>query len=106
MTVHLTLFSSNDLVLHLVSDYARGFGCGVDPAPSAEGQGIRVEVPDVGHGLVELLTHVALSATKAGVDVAEPLCRVTYHHSGVAAAVTLGFRVAEFRIDKAAATGV
>lgn len=103
MTVHLTLVSGNALVISLVRDFARGLGCAVDAVPVAEGRGIRINVSDGGHILIELLTHVALSATKAGVDVAEPLCRVTYQHSGVSSQVRLALRVAEFGIDNVAA---
>ena len=37
--------------------------------------------------LVQLLTHVALSAAPTGVDVAEPLSHLTYHHRGVSSEV-------------------
>ncbi|MGH9255845.1 MAG: hypothetical protein ACRD3C_14890 [Vicinamibacterales bacterium] len=103
MTVYLTLISGNDLVLRLVGDFARGLGCTLDMVTAPAGRGIRIEVPDVGHGLVELLTHVALSATKAGVDVSEPLCQVTYRYGDVSSEATLALRVADFRIDAAAA---
>jgi hypothetical protein len=103
MTVSVTLVSNNDLVLRLVRDFAHGLGCPVD-VPSS-GQSIRIEVDDDDHSLVELLTHVALSAAKAGVDVAEPLCHVTYQHRSVTSEVTLTLRIAEFRIDTAKAIG-
>ena len=98
MTVYLTLISGSDLILHLVSDFARGLGCTVD-VPEQPHRGIRIEVPDAGHTLVELLTHVALSATKAGVDPGEPLCKLTYRHAGASAEVRLVVRIAEFGID-------
>jgi DNA-directed RNA polymerase subunit L len=62
---------------------------------------IRIEVQDDDHSLVELLTHVALSAARAGVSFAEPICRVTYQHSSVTSEVTLTLRIDEFRIDAA-----
>ena len=62
-----------------------------------------IEVPDTGHTLVELLTHVALSATKAGVDPGEPLCQLTQRHAGASAEVRLAIRIAEFSIDASAA---
>ena len=77
MTVSVTLVSENDLVLHLVSDFAHGLGCAVEREPTSSGRSIRIEVDDDDHSLVELLTHVALSAAKAGVDVTEPTCHVT-----------------------------
>src|SRR5262245_61625078 len=102
MTVHLTLASTSEQVVDLVGDFARGLGCGLQRIPVGTGQGVRIEVPDLGHSLVELLAHVALSATKAGVDVAEPLCRVTYRHPGVSSSVTVTLRVADVSIDSAA----
>jgi hypothetical protein len=105
MTVSVTLVSENDLVLRLVGDFAHGLGCPVDMKPMSSGRSIRIEVDDDDHSLVELLTHVALSAAKAGVDVAEPLCHVTYRHRGVTSDVTLTLRIAEFRIDTAARVG-
>jgi hypothetical protein len=102
MTVHLTLTSGSHEVLRLVNDFAHGMGCAVE-ALSAEGsRQIRIEVPDVGHALVELLTHVALSATKAGIEITEPLCQVTCRHTGAASEVNLAFRVTEFSIDTTA----
>jgi hypothetical protein len=103
MTVYLTLITGSDLVLHLVSDFARGLGCSVDVVRKQPHRGIRIEVPDAGHTLVELLTHVALSATKAGVDAGEPLCQLTYRHAGASAEVRLALRIAEFSIDATAA---
>jgi hypothetical protein len=103
MTVYLTLISGSNLILHLVSDFARGLGCTVDVLSEPPHHGIRIEVPDTGHTLVELLTHVALSATKAGVDPGEPLCQLTQRHAGASAEVRLAVRIAEFSIDASAA---
>lgn len=100
MTVFVTLITESELLLRLVSDYARGLGCDVDGASPARGS-IRIEVDD-DRSLVELLTHVALGAAKAGVAVSEPLCQVTYRHAGVTSDVILTLRIAEFRIDTAA----
>jgi hypothetical protein len=102
MTMSVTLVSANDLVLRLVRDFAHGLGCPVDVGPISSARSIRIEVHDDGDSLVELLTHVALSATKAGLDVAEPLCHVTYRHPGVTSDVTLSLRIADVRIDKVA----
>ena len=99
MTASLTLVSGKDQVVHFVGDFARGLGCAVVDEPSPSGHSIRIELPEAAHVLVELLTHVALSATRAGVDVAEPLCHVTYRHSGVASAVNMAIRITEFGID-------
>lgn len=105
MTAHLTLESENELVLRLVSDFARGLGCTFDTVPTSTGRGMWTEVPDA-DTLLELLTHIALSAMRAEVDVAEPLCRVTYRHGSVPSQVTLGFRIAEFSIDTTATARV
>jgi hypothetical protein len=100
MTVSVTLVSGNDLILRLVHDFAHGLGCRVtDAERTSSGRSIRIELDDEDHSLVELLTHVALSATKAGVDVAEPRCHVTYRHNGVSSNVTLTLRIADVRID-------
>ena len=105
MTIDVTLVSGSESLLRLVGDFAHGLGCRVDTAPTSSGRSIRIAVDDDDHSLVELLTHVALSAAKAGVDVAEPLCHVTYRHRSVTSEVTLTLRIAEFRIDKAAGIG-
>jgi hypothetical protein len=73
-------------------------------AATAPDTSIRIEIDD-DHSLVELLTHVALSAAKAGVDVTEPVCHVTYQHEGVTSEVTLALRIAEFGIGTAAHIG-
>jgi len=105
MTVSITLVSENNLVLRLVRDFAHGLGCPVDMGPMSSSRSIRIELDDDDHSLVELLTHLAMSAAKAGVDVGEPLCHVTYRHRGVTSDVTLTLRIAEFRIDTAARIG-
>jgi hypothetical protein len=106
MTIAVTLITKSDALLHLVRDFAHGLGYGVQSAPTASGHGIRIALDeDDDHGLVELLTHVALSAAKAAVDLAEPLFHVTYRHRSVTSEVTLTLRIAEFRIDKAAGIG-
>jgi len=104
MKVSVTLVSENDLLRALVRDFAHGLGCRVAAATPPD-TSIRIEINDDDHSLVELLTHVALSAAKAGVDVAEPICQVTYQHRSVTSEVTLTLRIAEFRIDAAAQVG-
>jgi len=103
MTLFVTLVSESDLVISLVRDYARGLGCPV-PAVSSD-RSVRIEVQDDDHSLLELLTHVALSAAKAGINVAEPTVRVTYQHPSVTSEVALTLRIDEFRIDVAARVG-
>jgi hypothetical protein len=105
MRISVTLGSESDLILGLVGDFARGLGCAVDMAPTSSGRRIRIDVGDDDWRLLELLTHVALSAAKAGVDVGEPLCQVTYQHRSVPSEVTLTLRITEFRIDRATGIG-
>ena len=105
MKVSVTIVSENDLIRALVRDFAHGLGCRVDMGAAPAGRSIRIAVNEEDYTLVELLTHVALSAAKAGVDVAEPLCHVTYQHRSVTSEVTLTLRIADFRIDKAAGIG-
>lgn len=97
MTVSVTLVSKNDLILRLVHDFAHGLGC---PVHSSADRRIQIDLDGDDQKLLELLTHVALSATKAGVDVAEPLCHVTYRHQGVTSDVTLTLHIADVRIDR------
>jgi hypothetical protein len=73
---------------------------------TTNGVGVRICVPDIENGLLELLTHVALSATKAGIDVTEPVCHVTYHHDKAPTQVRLALRMSEFAIDAVAAPPV
>jgi hypothetical protein len=104
MILSVTLVSENDQLLRLVRDFAHGLGCPVT-VPKSPDKAIRIEVDDDDHSLVELLTHVALSAAKAGVNLGEPICHVTYQHRSVTSEVTLTLRIAEFRIDTAARVG-
>jgi hypothetical protein len=103
MRVQLTVRSASDDVLQLVNDFARGLGCSTGDAPSAGVRGVQITMSDVEEDLVELLTHVALSATKVGLDIREPLCELTYHHEGVSSEVRLVLRVEQFNIGGAAA---
>jgi hypothetical protein len=105
MTIHLVLISENPMVLRLVGDFARGLGYTVATAPVEEGRGIQMDVPDGADTVLEVLSYVALSATKAGIDVSEPRCRVTYRHPSAPSEVTLGLRVAEFNITGVATPG-
>jgi len=104
MRVSVTLVTENDLIRRLVGDFAHGLGCPVTPAKSPD-KSIRIEVDDDALSLLELLTHVALSATQAGVDVAEPICHVRYQHHRATSEVALTLRIAGFGIDAPAGTG-
>ena len=100
MIASLTLVTRNDLVLSLVADFAHGLGCTVDNVPPFKRR-IKINMPDSPDSddmLIELLTHVALSAAKAGVEVTEPLCYLTCRHGAAASDVTLALRIEEFAI--------
>lgn len=102
MTVSVTVSSTNEQVLQLVRDFALGLGCAAETMSTPGGRSVRVDVDDNHHNVLELLTHVALSATKAGVNIAEPLCQLTYQYSGVTSNVMLSLRLADVRIETAA----
>ena len=99
MTVHLTLVTDSESIRHQVADFAKGLGCTVRGASTSPDGGLTAELPDEGEALLELLTHVALTAAKAGVDLSEPLCRVFYKHQTSAPEVEIGFRLTEFNIN-------
>jgi len=94
MNLNFTLQSENEPVVTLVRDFATGLGCKVDGSASTDRR-ITAELPDAGDTLLELLDYVALSATKAGIDPSEPLCRLTYRRPGAQATVTLALRIVE-----------
>jgi hypothetical protein len=94
--VYLTVISQNEMVLNLVGDFARGLGCAVD-ADGAQGR-LQIALSDADDALLELFDYVALSATRAGVDLGEPLCRLTYRRGQAPAQVTLDLRIADFSL--------
>jgi hypothetical protein len=96
VTVHLTILSQSDALLHLVRDFAAGLGCATDPGASR----LRVDLPDAEDPLLELLDYIALSTTKAGIDVDEPLCRMTYRRGDAPAEVTLELRITGFSLAR------
>jgi hypothetical protein len=102
MTGHLTLESKSEVVLRYVADFARGLGCAATTPADAHGRAIRMALPESSDALLELMSHVALSATRAGVDIGEPVCYVTFQHDHAPSVVTLGLRLAAFNIDTAA----
>ena len=104
MTLHFMLASESDRLLRLVGEFAHGLGCTLEAAP-AQGGGLRAEVPDGADTLLNLLTFVALSATKLGVRLIEPLCEITYRQGTSASEVTLGLRIADIRLHAPAAAG-
>ncbi len=100
MILQLNVLSQSDPLLRLVGDFARGLGCAVHA--NEEPNELRIESPTADDDLMlELLGFVALGATRTGVDLAEPLCRVTYRRGDAVAQTTLDLRIADFRLDRA-----
>jgi hypothetical protein len=102
MTAQLTIESRSGVVLDHVASFMHGLGYHVE-TDGAGAHSVRIALPDATDDLLEVLSHIALSATKANVDLGEPMCRVTYHHTDAATAVTLAFRLSEFAIGAAGA---
>jgi hypothetical protein len=96
VNVHLTILSQSDSLLHLVRDFAAGLGCETSLGPAR----LRVELPDAEDPLLELLDYIALGTTKAGIDVDEPLCRMTYRRGDAPAEVTLELRITGFSLAR------
>jgi hypothetical protein len=97
VSLQFTVLSQNDDLLRLVGDFAKGLGCTVDPKGNS--RELRIVPPASDEELLlELVGYVALSATRAGVDLGEPLCRVTYRRGGAPAQATLDFRITDFRL--------
>jgi hypothetical protein len=100
VNLQLSVLSQNDFLLRLVGDFASGLGCAVH-ASDDSGE-LRIESTAADDELIlELLGFVALSATRSGVDLAEPLCRVTYRRSGAPAQTTLDLHISDFRLTAA-----
>lgn len=104
MLALLTVESQSVDVLRLVADFARGLGCRTDDGEIASGRQIAIEVPAGSDEMLELLSHLALSATKAGVHVDEPLCRVTFRHGEATSIVSLSLRLMAFDMQAAPRT--
>ena len=98
MNATLIVLSQNETVIHYVRDFARGLGCAVFGGQPPDGE-LRIELPETGDVLVELLDYVALAATRAGVDLNEPLCRLMYRRDA-SAQVTLGLRCVELTVER------
>ena len=101
MKMLVTVDSQNKRLLGLVRDFALGLGFTDEPGPPWQ---VAVSLPQASDGtLLHLLTHVALSATKSGVEPGEPLCCVTFQENGAASEVRLGLRIASFDLQPAKA---
>jgi hypothetical protein len=99
MTAELTVVSGSGVVLKLVGDYAHGLGCASEAVSTAEGTGLRIDIGTFDARLVDILTHVALACAKAGLDVDEPRCELTYRGANANSRVRLALRIARFDIE-------
>jgi hypothetical protein len=95
---HLTVESKSEAVRATVADFAHGLGCEVEDGRREGTPLLRITMPESTDHVLELMSHIALSATRALVDLDEPLCRVSFRHRGAASVVTLGLRVTELDI--------
>jgi hypothetical protein len=103
MTAELTVVSTSGVVLKLVGDYAHGLGCATESVSRAEGPAIRIDIAQYEARLVDILTHVALACAKAGLDVNEPWCELTYRGTKANSQVRLALRITSFNIEGSAA---
>lgn len=99
MTAELIVVSASGIVLKLVGDYAQGLGCTSESVSRPEGPGIRIDIAQYEARLVDILTHVALACAKAGLDVNEPWCELTYRGAKANSQVRLALRIARFNIE-------
>jgi hypothetical protein len=94
MVIEFTLITQSPALSKLVHEFAEALECEVDvrATPHAE---VRARLPEEGGAglLLHLLSYVALSAVKLGLDVGEPRCRVRFREPQAAAAMTLVFSV-------------
>ena len=103
MTAHLMLESENDALLRTVGDFATGLGYPPEVPPGMDGRAIKLRIPESSEMLLDLVAHVALSATKVNVDLDEPICHVLFRHANASATVRIDLRIAQFHIDSAPA---
>jgi hypothetical protein len=96
MRLELRIDTESGTLLRLVREFAEGLGWTLaSEAPSAV---CLLEPEDSGaDGLLHLLTHVALSAAKAGIPTSEPLCRIRFGQ-GPASDVTLAVRIEDLAV--------
>jgi hypothetical protein len=97
--MRVTVMSQSERLLGLVRDFAIGLGFTSEPAPTSQVAVSLTQGSD--EALLHLLTHVALSATKSGVETSEPVCRVTFQEPGATSEVKLGLKIASFDLQAA-----
>lgn len=106
MIIQFTLASQSHALLKLVHEFAEGLESEVDvrATPHAD---VRARLPEEAGAdlLLHLLSYVALSAVKLGLDLSEPQYRVRFREPKAAAAVTLAFSVSAIDLGDASDTG-
>ena len=95
----MTVMSQSERLLGLVRDFAVGLGFTSEPGPPSQVVVSITQGSD--EALLHLLTYVALSATKSGVETSEPVCRVTFQEPGAASEVKIGLKIASFDLHAA-----
>ena len=103
MTIQFTLVSRHAPLVTLVREFALGLGYAVED-DAAQGE-IRFAVRDGAEMLLHVLTHVALGATKLGVDLQDAICRVRFREPHAAAAVEMNLRLADITLHSPAGEG-
>jgi hypothetical protein len=97
--MRVTVVSQSERRLGLVRDFALGLGVASEPAPPSQVALSLTQASD--ETVLHLLTHVALSATKSGVETSEPVCRVSFQEPGAASEVKLELKIASFDLQAA-----
>ena len=102
MTVEFTLITQNHALSKLVQEFAEALECEVDVRATAHVE-VRARLPEEGaaDSLLHLVSYVALTAVKLGLDVGEPRYQVRFRERQAAAAVTLAFSVSAINLGDA-----
>jgi hypothetical protein len=105
MIIQFTLASRSRALLKLVGEFAQGLECEFDVRTTHAD--VRARLPEDASAdlLLHLLSYVALSSVKLGLDVSEPQCQVRFHEPKAEAAVTLAFSVSAVDLGKASDPG-
>lgn len=101
MIIQFTLASRSQALLSLAREFAEGLDCEVDPEGTPPGE-VRARLPEEASAelLLHILSYVALSAAKLGLDESEPQYRVRFQEKA-AAAVTLALSVSSIDLGQA-----
>ena len=101
MTIQFTLASASPELKQLVHEFAAGLECELDVRPTPQTD-VRARLPEEASAslLLHLLSYVALSAVKLGLDTSEAQCRVQFREPKAAATVTLGLRASAIELGQ------